>query len=57
MSNPDNENRLIDLRIAIALVDKMERTGRLSSASARFLRTRLAEKYGVAKDSIFAVSA
>ena len=57
MSRPDNENRLVDLRIAVALVDKMERTGKLSTASGRFLKTRLAEKYGVAKDSIFAVNA
>lgn len=57
MNDPDNENRLVDLRVAVVLVDKMERTGKLSTATARFLKTRLAEKYGVAKDSIFAVNA
>lgn len=57
MSSSDNDNRLTNYRVAIALVGKMQKTGRISSATARFLRKRLAERYGVGKDSIFAINA
>ena len=50
----DNERRLVNYRLAIALVLNMERTGKISEESARLLCTKLAEKYGVKSGSIFA---
>lgn len=50
----DNERRLVNYRLAIALVLNMERTGKLSEESARLLCTKLAEKYGMKSGSIFA---
>lgn len=55
MTFADNERLLINYRLAIALVQNMERTGKISEESARLLCTKLAEKYGVKFGSIFAL--
>lgn len=54
MTFADNERRLVNYRIAIALVLNMEKAGKLSAESARLLCTKLSEKYGVKSGSIFA---
>ena len=54
MTSADNEKRLTDYRVAVALVKWMEKAGKLSADSARLLYTKLAEKYGVRSGSIFA---
>lgn len=54
MKCADNEKRLTDYRIALALVKCLEKAGKLSAESARLLYTKLAEKYGVRSCSIFA---
>lgn len=54
MTFADNERRLVNYRLAIALVLNMERAGKISEESARLLCTKLAEKYGVKSGSIFA---
>ena len=45
---------VFDYRLAVAVVDGMEKTGRLSAVSAGTLRTKLARKYKINSGSIFA---
>ncbi len=54
MNSADNEKRLVDYRIAVALVQNMERAGKISADSAELLRIKLATKYSVKPGSIFA---
>ena len=55
MECADNDKRLTDYRVAVAVVKNMERAGKLSADSARLLYAKLSEKYGVKKGSIFAL--
>ena len=53
MTSSDDENRLVDYTITVAVIKDMERTNRLSKSSARLLYARISERYEVGKDSIF----
>lgn len=53
MLNEDNEKRLANYRIAVALVTNLEKAGKISGESAKLLSDKLAQKYSVGPGSIF----
>ena len=44
---------LMNYRIAIALVDNMDKRGSLTAEDKKILYTKLGEKYGINSDSIY----
>ena len=48
------DSMIFDYRIAIAVVERFAKSGKLSAESANVLRTKLTEKYNINSYSIFA---
>lgn len=47
--------RLLQYRLAVSVVDNMEKTGLISVSDRRMMLDALALKYGFDKDSIYAI--